>query len=326
MRQRQCIRIAGVIGATAAFASAGMAQAQEYPAKPIRIIVPFAPGGGTDILARLVGQRFYDSMGQVGAVENRTGAGGNIGAELVARSAADGYTLMMSTASLSVNVSLYPKLAYDVRKDFAPISHLVSAPLVLALHPSVPVRTVPELVRLSKQRKGGVNFGSNGSGTTSHLSGALFNQLAGLELTHIPYRGAGAAMTGLLSGETDIGFLAIFSVVPHIRSGKLRGIAVTTLKRSSVLPDLPTLDSFHKGFETDNWFSLFAPAGTAQPIINKLHAEVVKAMAHPDVKSFLQKEGAEPVVSSPAQLAALVLRDIEKYGKIVRSSGAKPDQ
>lgn len=314
---------------TAAFAALAIAgapvYAQEYPAKPIRIVLPFSPGGGTDLLARLMSKRFYEAWGQTATVDNRPGAGGNVGAEIVAKSAPDGYTLLMSTASVAVNVSLYSKLPFDSRKDFIPITQVASAPLVVTVHPSVPAKSVKEFVELAKKTKGGLNFGSNGSGTTSHLAMVMFDQAAGIKLTHIPYKGAGALMTSLLSGEVEMGFPAVISVQPHLRSGKLRALAVTTKRKSSALPDVPTLDALYPGFDIDNWFSLFAPTGTPMAIVNRVHAEVVKGLQHPESKQFMVNEGAEPVGSTPAEFAAFFATEIDKYAKIVKLSGAKPE-
>ena len=301
------------------------AHAQEYPARPIRIVLPFSPGGGTDLLARLLSKRFYEAFGQTATVDNRPGAGGNLGAEIVAKSAPDGYTLLMSTASLAVNVTLYPKLPYDLRRDFIPITQVASAPLVVTVHPSVPARSIREFVALAKKTRGGLNFGSNGTGTTSHLALVMFNQMAGVTLTHIPYKGAGALMTSLLSGEVEVGFPAVISVQPHLRSGRLRALAVTTKRRSTVLPDVPPLDAVYPGFDIDNWFALFAPAGTPPVIVNRIHAEVVKGLQHAESKTFMQNEGAEPVASTPAEFAAFVAREIEKYALMVKLSGARPD-
>ncbi len=315
-----------VLAALAVFGVAGAnAFAQDYPAKPIRIVLPFSPGGGTDLLARLMSKRFYEAWGQTATVDNRPGAGGNLGAEIVAKSAPDGYTLMMSTASVAVNVSLYSKLPFDSRKDFIPITQVASAPLVVTVHPSVPAKSVKEFVDLAKRTKGGLNFGSNGTGTTSHLALELFNQSAGIKLTHIPYKGAGALMTALLSGEVEIGFPAVISVQPHLRSGKLRALAVTTKRKSSALPDVPTLDIIYPGFDIDNWFSLFAPAGTPMTIVNRVQAEVVKGLQHPESKQFMVNEGAEPVGSTPAEFAAFFATEIDKYAKIIKLSGAKPE-
>ena len=305
--------------------TAPAAAQQNYPTRPIRIIVPFTPGGATDILARLLSVRFHAAWGQAAPVENRPGGAGNIGAEVVVRSPPDGHMLLMSTASMAVNVTLFPKMPFDMRRDLTPISQVASAPIVIVVHPSVPARTLPELLKLAKSRKDILSFGSNGTGTTSHLAGELLQQLSGVKFTHVPYKGASGAMLSLVSGEVEIGMPATTSARPHIATGKLRGLAVTTIRKSSVLPDLPTVASYYPGFDIDNWFSLWAPAGTPPAVINQLHAEVVKSLQHQDMKTFFQREGAEPVGSSPAELAAHVSREIEKYAKIIKASGAKPD-
>ena len=323
----QNCRITSITLALAAtFALAAFtAGAQDYPARSIRIVLPFSPGGGTDLLARLLSKRFYEAWGQTAAVDNRPGAGGNLGAEIVAKSAPDGYTLLMSTASLAVNVTLYQKLPFDARRDLIPITQVASAPLVVTVHPSVPARSVKEFVELAKKTRGGLNFGSNGTGTTSHLAMVMFNHAAHISLTHVPYKGAGAMLTALLSGEVEMGFPAVISVQPHVRSGKLRALAVTTKRKSSALPDVPTLDTIYPGFDIDNWFALFAPAGTSPAIVNRVYAEVVKGLQHAESKAFMVNEGAEPVASSPAEFAAFFAREVEKYARIVKLSGAKPD-
>jgi tripartite-type tricarboxylate transporter receptor subunit TctC len=258
-------------------------------------------------------------------VENRAGAGGTIGADVVAKSAPDGYTLLMTSASLAVNVTLYPKTAYDARKDLVPIVHVASSPIVVCVHPSVPARNIKELVALSKKRKDGLNFGSNGAGTTSHLGAEMLKQVAGLQFTHIAYKGSGAATVALISGETDIGLPAVTSGRPHIAAGRMRGLAITTKRPSSVLPDLPTLDSMYPGFDIDNWFALFAPAGTPQAVITKIHAESVKSLNHPDMKGWMVREGAEPAGSPTAEFAAFFRKEVDKFAKIIKVSGAKPE-
>ena len=317
--------VSGLASIVALAAVLAPAYAQDYPTRPIRIVLPFSAGGGTDLLARLLSKRFYEAWGQTATVDNRPGAGGNLGADIVAKSAPDGYTLLMSTASLTVNVTLYSKLPYDLRRDLIPITQVASAPLVVTVHPSVPARSVKEFVALAKKTRGGLNFGSNGTGTTSHLALVMFNQMAGISLTHIPYKGAGAMLTALLSGEVEVGFPAVISVQPHLRSGRLRALAVTTKRKSSALPDVPTLDASYPGFDIDNWFALFAPAGTPAAIVNRIHAEVVKSLQHPESQAFMKNEGAEPVASSPAEFAAFVAREIDKYAQIVKASGAKVD-
>lgn len=301
------------------------AQQQRYPARPLRIIVNFTPGGATDILARLLSARFLAAWGQPAPVENRPGGAGNIGAEIVAKSAPDGYTLLMSTASTAVNVTLIPKMPYDLRRDLVPITQVASAPIVVVVHPSVPARTLPELLKLAKSRKDALSFGSNGTGTTSHLAGEYLQQLSGAKFTHVPFKGASGAMLSLVGGHTDIGMPATTSARPHIATGKLRGLAVTTLRKSSVLPDLPTVASFYPGFDIDNWFALWAPAKTPAAIISQLQAEAVKSLQHADMQAFFAREGAEPVGSSSAEFAAHIEREIAKYAKIIKASGARPD-
>lgn len=324
MNKTLALTALGVLALAQGFAPQ-QAVAQNYPTRPIRIIVPFTPGGATDILARLLSVRFLAAWGQATLVENRPGGAGLIGAELVVRSPPDGHMLLMSTASLAVNVTLFPKMPFNLRRDLAPITQVASAPIVIVVHPSVPARTLPELLKLAKSRKDILSFGSNGTGTTSHLAGELLQQVSGVKFTHVPFKGASGAMISLVSGEVEIGMPATTSARPHIAAGKLRGLAVTTLRKSSVLPELPTVASYFPGFDIDNWFSLFAPAGTPQAVINQLHAEAVKSLQHQDMKNFFSREGAEPVGSSPAELAAHVQREIDKYAKIVKTSGAKPD-
>lgn len=324
-KNRAAVAAVTAVTVVAALAAASGVHAQEYPVKPIRIILPFAPGAGTDLLARLLAQRFTAAWGQPAVVDNRAGAGGNIGAELVVRSPPDGHTLLMTTASLTVNVTLYPKLPFDLRRDLMPITQVGSAPIVIVVHPSVPAKNLKELLALAKTRKEGLNFGSNGTGTTSHLAGEWMAQISGLKFVHIPFKGASAAMTSLLGGEVDIGFPSTTSARPLIAANKLRGLAVTTVRRAAVLPDLPTVASVFPGFDVDNWFALWAPAGTSPAIINKVQAEVVKSLTHPDVKAYVTREGVEPVGSTPAELAAHINREIEKYARIIKLSGAKPD-
>jgi tripartite-type tricarboxylate transporter receptor subunit TctC len=301
------------------------ALAQDYPARSIRIVLPFAAGGGTDVLARVFAQRLQESVGQTVVVDNRAGAGGNIGAELVAKAPSDGYTLLFTTSAVAANVTLYPKAPSDPRRDLIALSHIGSVPALLTVHPSVPAKTVKDLVALSKTTKGGLNFGSNGTGTTSHLAGALFQQATGATLVHIPYKGAAPAVNALMGGETEMAFPGVNSASPFLRSGRLRALAVTTKKRSSVLPDVPPLDSMYPGFDISNWFVSFVPAGTPAAIVTRLHAEIIKAMQHSDMKSFMAREGADAVGSSPAEAAAFVAREVEQLGKVIKAAGVKAD-
>jgi tripartite-type tricarboxylate transporter receptor subunit TctC len=305
--------------------AATAAAAQSWPAKSVRIIVPFGTGGGTDIQGRLLGKKFFESMGQPFVVDNRAGAGGMLGAELAAKSPPDGYTLLFTTASLAVGPSLYKKLGFDPVRDLAPVSWVSSVPLVLAIHPSVPAKSVKDLVALAKARKGQMNAASNGSGTTSHLTLELLKQTAGIQVAHIPYKGGGPATTAVLSGEVDFVFTTILSVYPQVKAGRLRALAVTTAKRSGVAPELPTMGETFKGFEMDNWYAMFVPAGTPPEIAQRLHAEILKAMKSQEVLDYMTRDGADPVASSPAELAAYLKREIDKYARIIKAGGIQPE-
>lgn len=303
-------------------AAAGAADAGNYPARPVRMVVPFAPGGGLDILARLLAQQFGDSMRQTIIVDNRTGAGGNIGAEIVAKAPSDGHTLLLTSTSLAVNASLYSKLGYDARRDFAPVSLIASVPLVLVVSASIPARSLKDLVTLIKAKPGTLTFASNGSGTTSHLSGELLSILTGAKMTHVPYKGGVPATTSVATGETSMAFTTIPSALPQIKSGRVAALAVSTGKPSAVLPGVPTVASVVPGFETDNWYGLFAPAATSPSIVQRLHREVIQALQSANVREVLVREGSEPLGSTPAQFAAFFSSEIAKYAKVVKASGA----
>ena len=299
--------------------------AQTWPAKPVRIVVPFTPGGGLDIQARMFAKKYYETLGQTCVVDNRTGAGGLIGAEAVARAAPDGYTILFSSASLAVNVSLYKKLAFDPVKDLDPVSWVSSVPLVLTVHPSVPVRSVPELVALAKKRAGQFNASSNGVGTTSHLSIEMLKQYAGVAVTHVPYKGGGPATTAVLAGEVDMAFVPLLSAQPFMKSGKVRVLAVTTAKRSSALPNVPTMKSFYAEFESDNWYAFFVPAGTPQEIVTRLNSEILKALKAPDIIDYMSHDGADPVGSTPAELAAHYRSEVVRYAKLIKTANIQPE-
>ncbi|HEY2982154.1 MAG TPA: tripartite tricarboxylate transporter substrate binding protein [Anaerolineales bacterium] len=301
------------------------AQGQTWPVKPVRIIVPFPPGGGTDIQARLLGKNFFESLGQTFVVENRSGASGIIGAELAVRAPADGYTILFTTASLAVNVTLYGnRVKFDALKDLAPVSWISSTPLVLVAHPSVPAKSVKELVALAK-RVGNMSGASNGAGTTSHLSLEMLTQTTGVNVAHIPFKGGGPSMISVVSGETDFLFGTGPVAAPQIKSGKVRGLAVTTPKKSSAFPDLPTMNSVYPGFESDNWYAMFFPAGTPKAIVDKLNAEIGKALKAPDIKAFMPREALDPVASTPEELGALFRREIDRYAKVIRAGNIKLD-
>ena len=317
--------VAGAVAALALSAPGGPVFSQAWPVKPVRIIVPFAPGGGTDIQGRILGKKFFESMGQSFVIENRTGASGLIGAEVVARSPADGYNILFTTASLSVNVSLYKKIAFDPVKDLQPVSWISSVPLVLVVHPSVPAKSAKDLIAIVRQQKGKMNAAHNGSGTTSHLSVEMMKQFAGVQVAAIPYKGGGPAIASVLSGETDFSFATALAAQPHIKSGRVRPLAVTTAKRSGAFPDLPTMASLYPGFESDNWYAMFFPAGTPKDVVAKLNAEIIKALKASDVNGFIVKEGGDPVGSTPEELAAYFQKEVAKYAKIIRAGNITAD-
>jgi tripartite-type tricarboxylate transporter receptor subunit TctC len=297
--------------------------AQNYPSRAGRIIVPFQPGGGADIQARILGKKFYESMGQTFVVDNRSGAGGTIGAEIVAKAQPDGYTLLFSTASLAVNATLQKKPGFDPLKDLAPVSWFSSAPLVLVVHPSVPARTVKELVAIARQNRGKLNAGSNGSGTTSHLAIEMFKQYAGVSVTHVPYKGGGPAAQAIMAGEVDMRFTGQLAVLPHLKAGRVRPLAIASTRKSSIMPELPTLDSMYPGFDADNWYAMFITAGTPKDVIAKLSTEIVKVLQVPDMREAITKDGAEPVGSTPAELGAYFRREVEKYAKVIRAANVQ---
>jgi tripartite-type tricarboxylate transporter receptor subunit TctC len=310
------------LGAIVAIGCASSALgAETWPSRPVRIVVPFAPGGGLDILARLLGQKFGESLKQTIVIDNRTGAGGNIGAEIVARAAPDGHTLLLTSTSLAVNASLYPKLGYDARRDFAPVSLIASVPLVLVVNASGP-RALKELVTAIKAKPDAFTYASNGAGTTSHLSGELLGLLIGAKMTHVPYKGGVPAMISVATGETRMAFTTIPSALPFIKGGKVTAVAVSTQRPSAVLAGVPTVASVVPGFDTDNWYGLFTPAATPAPIVQRLGAEVTQALKAPDVRDVLVREGSEPIGSTPQQFSSYFAGEIAKYAKVVKASGA----
>ena len=316
----------GAIALAAATLSLGAA-AQAYPTKPITIVVPFSAGGTTDILARLVGQYLTTELGQPVVVDNKAGAGGNIGGALAAKAPADGYTLFMGTVGThAINAALYKKMPFDHVKDFAPLSRVANVPNLLVAHPSQPFKTVPEMIAYAKANPGKINFGSPGNGASPHLSGELFNAMAKVELTHIPYKGSAPAVTDLLGNQIAIMFDNLPSVIPHVRSGKLRAIAISTAKRSHELPDVPTIaEAGVPGYEAMSWFGLFAPAATPKPVLDKLSGALAKVLANPEVKKKIVDQGGDPVSETPAQFATFIQSESVKWGKVVKESGASLD-
>ena len=316
-----------VLAVAAAFAGTPMyAAAQQWPDKPVRILVPFAPGGGTDIQARLLSTAFQKSTGQNFIIDNRTGAGGLIAAQLAVDSPPDGNTILFTSGSISVVVTLYAKrMKFNIEHDLAPISWISSTPLVLSIHPSVPVKSVRELVALAKSHPGAMNAAGNTAGSTSHLTAEMLNQVTGIKSTVLNYRGGGPAVIALISGEADYLFATAPSIMPHLKTGKARALAVTTPKRSSALPDLPTMNSIYPGFESDNWYAMFFPKGTPKAIVDKMNGEIRKALGTPEIKAFMPREALDPVASSPEELSALLKREIPKYAKVIKLANIRLD-
>jgi tripartite-type tricarboxylate transporter receptor subunit TctC len=292
----------------------------------VRIIVPFAPGGTTDTQARMLAKKYSDTLGQAFVVENRPAAGGMIGTEQVVKAPADGYLLLFTSSSLSVNTTLFAsKFKLDPTRDLAPVILASSVPLVLTMHPSVPAKSVKELVALSKQNKTGLTAGHNGSGTTSHIALEMLSQQAGAKLVQIPYKGGGPTTIALLSGEIDICWSTLTTVKPHVESGKLRALAVSTKKRSSIMPALPTMDSMYPGFESDNWFAMFVAASTPKEIVTKLHALAADALKSPEMRDFISKDGGDVVASTPEELGAHLRNEIARYAKVIKAANIKLD-
>jgi tripartite-type tricarboxylate transporter receptor subunit TctC len=304
----------------------GLAHAQAYPVRPIRIVIPYPPGGGTDIVIRAVGPRLSERLGQPVVIDNRGGATGTIGSEAVARAAPDGYTLLAHTnAGITILPHLNKKLPYDPIKDFAPVTLAASSPYLFVVNPKVPATSVAQLIALAKAKPGELNYASSGNGASTHLAGLLFCQMTGVKMVHIPYKGSGPATTELLAGQVQMRFSSIPPVLPHVRSGRLRALAVTSAKRFSLLPDVPTVADTVPGFEVDSWYGVFAPAGTPPAIIKKLNADFAAALNLPDVKALLATDGSEVVASSPQRFGEIVRAEFARWAPVVKESGAKID-
>ncbi len=307
-------------------ATAAPVAAQTYPAKPVRLIVPSGPGAGTDITARTLAPRLSGYLGQQVVVENRAGAATMIGGEAVARSVPDGYTLLMGISTLAINPAMYRKMAYDALKDFAPISLVVVLPSVLVTHPSLPVRTVKELVALARARPNQLNFSSAGTGTNPHLTLELFLSMTGIKMTHVPYKGTGAGMIDVLAGHIPVTTATLLTVLPYTRSARLRALGVSSAKRSSAVPDLPTIaESGVPGFEATQWFGILAPAATPRAIVDRWHREIVRVLNDSEVRDRLVLDGADPVGSSPEEFAAHIRAETVKWAKVVKDIGIRPE-
>jgi tripartite-type tricarboxylate transporter receptor subunit TctC len=307
--------------------AAGEAAAQQYPSKPIRLIVAFPPAGATDVVARAIGQKLSEALGQQVFVENRPGAGGNIGAEAAAKSAPDGYTLFLAAlTNHAIAASVYSKLNYDLTTSFTPVSLVANVPHMLVAHPSVPVNSVKELIELAKAKPGELNAASQGNGTLSHLELELFKSSAGVNLLHVPYKGSSNAMPDLLAGQVSLFFDSIPSALPQVKAGKLKALGVLTSKRLAFLPNIPTIaESGLPGFEANNWFAVLAPAGTPKDIVNLLNAEIAKIVVIPGLRDHLASQGAILEGSTPEQLSVMIKSDLAKWAKVVKDSGARID-
>jgi tripartite-type tricarboxylate transporter receptor subunit TctC len=321
--RRNFLKLAG--SAIAASALPRLAFALDNPTRPTRIIAGFAAGGGVDITARLIGQWLADHLGQPFVVENRTGAGGNIGTEAVVNAAADGYTLLLATVPNAVNASLYDNLKFNFVRDIAPVAAVIRVPMVVLVHPDVPAQTIPEFITYAKANPGKVNMASAGSGSAPHMAGELFKMMTGVDMVHVPYRGQGPAMTDLLGGQVQILFAAAPGTADYVRTGKLRALAVTTATRMPDLPEVPTVGDFVAGYEASQWYGFAAPKNTPIEIVDKLNKEINVAMADPGMKARLAAIGGETIPGSPADFGKLISDETEKWGKVVRTVGIKPE-
>jgi tripartite-type tricarboxylate transporter receptor subunit TctC len=319
---RMCL---AAFAAALALVVAPAAAQSGYPAKPLRFIVPFPPGGATDIITRTIAQKLSEQVGQPVVVENRPGAGGTIGSDLVAKAAPDGYTLLMATTSThSIGPTLNPKTPYDVERDFAPVCEVATSANVLIVSPALGVNSVRELIAAAKAKPGQLNFASSGTGTIVHLSGELFKSMAGIDIVHVPYKGTALAQPDLMSGQVSMIFDNIVSAMPNIKSGKVKAVAISARKRSPLVPDLPTVDEAGlPGFTSDAYFGVFVPAATPREIVDRLNRELVKAVTSADVREQLARQGAEPVGGAPAALAAAVKADTEKWARVIRQANVR---
>src|SRR5688572_6957291 len=318
------VRHSLALAALLALAGAAFAQTQAYPSRPIRLIVPFGAGSGTDVVARILAPKLSDGLGQQVVVDNRTGAGGIVGTDLVAKAQPDGHTLLFALSSHAINASLYSKLPYDTRKDFATVTQLISGPLVMVINPTLPVSSVRDLVAYIKS-KPGQSYSSAGIGSPPHLAGELFKSTAGLDMAHVPYSGAVPAITATVGGQGVLYFAGTASALPFVKAGRLKAVAVTGRKRSSLFPDIPTMAEAGVGYEVDQWYGILAPAGTPRSVVARLHSEFTKALQLPDIKERLLGLGVEPVGSTPEEFDAYLKSEIVKYEKVVKASGARVD-
>jgi tripartite-type tricarboxylate transporter receptor subunit TctC len=318
-------RLLAIAGAAAGAVFARGAAALDYPTRPVRLIVGFTPAGATDILARLIGQWLSERLGQQFVIENRPGAGSNIATEAVIRSPADGYTLMLVAPANAINATLYDKLSFNFIRDIAPVAGLIRVANVMEVNPALPAKTLAEFIAYAKANPGKVNYASAGTGSQQHVAGELFKMMAGIDMVHVPYRGGGPALTDLLGGQVQLYFGTTASTIAHIRSGRLRALAVTTAERSQVLPDVPTVAELVPGYEASSWYGIGAPAGTPAEIVAKLNAEINAGLADPRIKARLDDMGGTALIGTPAAFGKLIADETEKWGRVVKVSGAKPE-
>jgi tripartite-type tricarboxylate transporter receptor subunit TctC len=325
MKQKTILGAVAALVLSAAFGAP--VAAQEYPVKPVRFVIAFSPAGPSDILTRIVGSKLAEAMGQVFIFDNRPGAGGNLAAEIVAKAPPDGYTLLMGNNSiLATNASLYKNMSFDPVKDLAPVALLASQPNILVVHPSLPVKSVKELIAFSKAHPGQLNYASSGSGAAAHLAAELFKSMTGVQMVHIPYKGASPALIDMLAGQCQVMFATALSVQPYLQSNRLRPLAVSTAKRARIMPNLPTVaEAGVPGFEATTWHGVVSTAGTPPAVINKLNAEINKVLKLPDVNATLTRQGAEVLGGTPQEFAAYIKAEIPKWAKVVKDSGARAD-
>ena len=313
----------GALAAACALAT-HLAEAQTYPSKTIRFIVPFAPGGGNDILGRVIAQKLNEAFNVPVVVDNRGGAGGTIGTDITAKAPPDGYTMLINNVSLAVNVTLYPKLPYDTLKDLEPVTLVGRQPNILVVHPALPAKSVKELLALARARPQQLTYGSGGIGSSSHLAAELLKVTAKIDMVHVPYKGMGPALIDLIAGQTQLIMATMASALPFVRSGRVRALAVTPAKRSAVVPDVPTLaEAGVPGFEYSTWYGLVVPAGTPQPVVTRLHEALVRILAAPDVKEKFASQGVEPAANSPQEFKDYLKAEVTKWGRVIKASGMR---
>jgi tripartite-type tricarboxylate transporter receptor subunit TctC len=318
--------LSGALVCLSGVSVAGLAHAQSWPTKPIKLIVPYPPGGGTDVIARIVQEPLAKELGQQVIIDNRGGAGGSIGSALAAQSPSDGYTVLFTLSSHTINPAIYSKLPFDTEKDFSSVVTVASLPQILVANPNFPAKTVKEVIEMAKAKPGSISYASVGNGSPGHLAGAMMASDAGVDMTHIPYRGGGPAVTDVMAGQVPLLWVSIPAAAQFVKAGKLRALAVSTVKRSAVFPDVPTMvESGFKGFEVDSWYAMFVPAKTPQAIIDRINKAAVNVLAQPDVKEKLLGQGAEAVGDSPAQLSGVVKKEIAKWKQVVKSANIKVD-